>query len=110
MSTKKCGLFDVNFNTSTGKNLTTEEKITIQSTMSDINKMESIIQNLSDPKNNDNNDSYSNRVLKILYSKMHNLEQKKIEINKILLLNTTKEKKEIQIKETVINELENKII
>ena len=110
MSTKKCGSFDVNFNTSTGKNLTTEEKITIQSTMSDITKMESIIQNLSDPKNNDNNDSYSNRILKILYSKMHNLEQKKIEINKILLLNTTKEKKEIQIKETVINELENKII
>ena len=108
MSSKRCGSFDLNFNISSSNNLTAEEEITIQSIMNDIKKIESLLLNISVSKNNDNDNS--NNILNSLNLKLQKLEQKKIEVNKTLLLNITKEKTQIQIKETVIDELENKII
>ena len=110
MSSKKSDSFDANFNIPSSNNLTTGEEITIQSVMSDIKNIELLLQNISDPKNIDNDNNNSNKILNNLNSKLQNLEQKKIDINKILLSNIANEKTQIQIKETVINELENKII
>ena len=110
MSSKKSDSFDANFNNPSINNLTTGEEITIQSVMSDIKNIELLLQNISDPKNIENDNNNSNKILNNLNSKLQNLEQKKIDINKILLSNIANEKTQIQIKETVINELENKII